>query len=42
MQFHDKGLTIDDVHYTQEGLNILGEDLCKNIYKYHITKEKVY
>ncbi|HCP5309248.1 TPA: hypothetical protein OEH14_003878, partial [Clostridioides difficile] len=33
-------LTIDDVHYTQEGLNMLGEDLCKNIYKYHITKEK--
>ncbi|AVD34531.1 sialate O-acetylesterase [Clostridioides difficile] len=40
MQFHDKGLTIDDVHYTQEGLNILGKDLCKNIYKYHTTKEK--
>ncbi|HCQ6258902.1 TPA: hypothetical protein OL493_003953, partial [Clostridioides difficile] len=27
-------------HYTQEGLNILGKDLCENIYKYHTTKEK--
>lgn len=37
MTFHDEKLTIDDVHYSQEGLNILGKDLCNNIYKYHTT-----
>lgn len=37
MTFHDEKLTIDDVHYSQEGLNILGKDLCENIFEYHTT-----
>lgn len=41
MKFHDEKLTIDDVHYSQEGLNILGRDLSENIFKYHITKSEV-
>lgn len=41
MTFHDENLTIDDVHYSQEGLNILGEDLCSNVYKYHITRDEI-
>lgn len=41
MTFHGEKLTIDDVHYSQEGLNILGRDLCENIYKYHITGKKL-
>lgn len=41
MTFHKEKLTIDDVHYSQEGLNILGLDLCENIYNYHITKNSV-
>lgn len=39
MTFHDENLVIDDVHYSQIGLNILGKDLSENIYKYHITKK---
>lgn len=41
MTFHDEKLTIDDVHYSQEGLNILGKDLSNNIYNYHTTQEDV-
>ncbi|RDY28958.1 hypothetical protein CHL78_003280 [Romboutsia weinsteinii] len=41
MTFHEENLTIDDVHYSQEGLNILGKDLSNNIYKYHTTKNDI-
>ena len=39
MSYHDENLVIDDVHYSQEGLNILGRDLSNNIFKYQNTKE---
>ena len=31
MTYHEEKLVIDDVHYSQEGLNILGKDLSNNI-----------
>ncbi|GAA0862110.1 sialate O-acetylesterase [Paraclostridium tenue] len=41
MTFHDENLTIDDVHYSQIGLNILGRDLSDNILKYNDTKKDI-
>ncbi|MEG2737451.1 sialate O-acetylesterase [Clostridium sp.] len=32
--FRERGLLIDDVHYSQEALNELGLDIANNIYKY--------
>ena len=39
MTYHEEKLVIDDVHYSQEGLNILGKDLSNNIFKYQSIKE---
>lgn len=39
MTFHQENLVIDDVHYSQKGLNILGEDLSNNVYKYYKTNK---
>ncbi|WP_207746512.1 sialate O-acetylesterase [Clostridium sp. 1001271B_151109_B4] len=35
LTFSKRGLTIDEVHYSQEGLNELGEDLANNIYYFY-------
>lgn len=42
MTYHDDKLVIDDVHYSQEGLNILGKDLSNNIFKYLSDKCDLY
>lgn len=35
MTFSDEDMYVDLVHYNQEALNILGKDLCKNVYYYY-------
>lgn len=39
LKFSSEDRMRDEVHYDQIGLNILGEDLAKNIYKYNIKGE---
>lgn len=33
LSFRERGLLIDEVHYSQEALNELGEDLANNVYR---------
>ncbi|MDU2147491.1 MAG: sialate O-acetylesterase [Paeniclostridium sordellii] len=40
LSFRDRKLLIDEVHYSQEALNELGEDLANNIYRYYFKKEE--
>lgn len=35
----ERGLLIDEVHYSQEALNELGENLAYNIYNYYSKGE---
>lgn len=39
LSFRERELLIDEVHYSQDALNELGEDLANNIYKFYFKKE---
>lgn len=39
LSFRERGLLIDEVHYSQEALNELGENLAYNIYNYYSKGE---
>ena len=39
LSFRNRGLLIDEVHYSQKALNELGEDLANNIFSYYYKGE---
>lgn len=41
MTFYAENMLIDYVHYSQEALNILGDDLSINMHKYFTTKKDI-